>query len=99
MYKSAEYDTSSLMTGLYERFDSNAYDDDITTFTALERYVKRTLRRWHRDYAIKRTMACLSKLDDRQLADIGLSYDEIPAAARRSVADPNTRDPRAFGKM
>ena len=98
MYKIAEYETSSLTTGLYERFDASA-SDDITTFTAIERYVTAALRRWHQAYAIKRTMACLSKLDDRQLADIGLTYDDIPEAARRSVEDPDARDPRAFGKV
>ena len=98
MYKIAEYETSSLTIGLYERFDSNP-SEDITTFTALERYVAETLRRWHRAYAIRRTVACLSKLDDRQLADIGLTFDEILEAARRSVDDPDARDPRAFGKV
>jgi uncharacterized protein YjiS (DUF1127 family) len=76
------------MSGLYERFDSSAYDDDITTFTALERYVERTLRRWRARYAIARTVASLSQLDARQLHDIGLTFDEIPAAARRAVGSP-----------
>ena len=98
MYKIGDYETSSLTTGLYERFDANP-SEDITTFPALERYVASTLRRWHEAYAIRRTVACLSKLDDRQLADIGLTYDEIPEAARRSVEDPDARDPRAFGKV
>ena len=98
MYKIAEYETSSLMTGLYERFDSNA-SEDITTFTAIERWVKEALIRWHREYAIKRTIACLCKLDAGQLADIGLTRDDIPAAARRSVEHPDARDPRAFGKV
>ena len=98
MYKISEYETSSLMTGLYERFDSNPHDD-ITTFTAIERYVKAKLRHWHKEYTVKRTVACLSKLDDRQLADIGLTADEIPEAARRSVEHPDARDPRAFGKV
>ena len=99
MYKILEYETSSLTTGLYERFDANSPDSDVTTFTAVERYITATLRRWHREYAIRRTVACLSKLDDRQLADIGLTADEIPEAARRSVEHPDARDPRAFGKV
>ena len=98
MYRISEYETSSLTTGLYERFDSNPYDG-VTTFTALERYIAGTLRRWHRKYAIARTAACLSKLDDRQLADIGISFAEIPEAARRSVENPDARDPRALGKV
>ena len=99
MYKITHYETSSLTTGLYERFDSIAPVDDITTFTAIERYVTRTLRDWHREYVIRRTTACLAKLDDRQLADIGISHDQIPEAARRSVEHPDARDPRAFGKV
>ena len=97
MYKIADYEISGLPPGLYEHFDANP-SDDITTFTALERYVAATLRRWRSEYAIRRTMACLSRLDERQLADIGLSADEIPGAARRSVENPDARDPRAFDK-
>jgi len=99
MFKISEYETSSLTTGLYERFDSPSFDSDVTTFTAVERYVTEALRRWHMKYAIARTAACLSKLDDRQLADIGISADEIPEAARRAVESPDARDPRAFGKV
>ena len=99
MFKIAEYETSSLTVGLYERFDSTSPEDDITTFTALERYVTRLFRRWHREYVIARTVACLSKLDERALRDIGLTADDIPAAARRSVEHPDARDPRAFGKV
>jgi len=99
MFKYAEYDTSGLTTGLYDRFDSYSPEDDVTTFTAVERYIARTLRRWHKEYLIRRTIACLSKLDDRQLADIGLNYDEIPAAARRAVESPNARDPRGLREL
>ena len=97
MYKISEYDTSSLTTGLYERYDTNSSEIDETTFTTVERYITETLRRWQREYEIKRTVACLSKLDDRQLADIGLTFDKIPEAARRSVENPDastTRDMR-----
>jgi uncharacterized protein YjiS (DUF1127 family) len=99
MFKISEYETSSLTTGLYERFDSNSIEFDVTTFTAIERYIGETLRRWHRKYAIARTAACLSSLDARALHDIGLTTDEIPEAARRSVEEPDARDPRAFGKV
>jgi uncharacterized protein YjiS (DUF1127 family) len=94
MHKISEYDTSSLTTGLYERFDSNSSEIDVTTFTAVERYITEMLRRWNREYEIKRTVACLSKLDDRQLADIGLTFDKIPEAARRSVEKPDASTPR-----
>ena len=94
MQKMMHYDTSSLTTGLYEHFDSYS-SDDITTFTRIERYVSNMLRRWHQDQAIRRTMACLSRLDNRQLADIGITADEIPEAARRAVEAPDARDPRA----
>ena len=93
MFKIVQYDTSSLTTGLYERFDSDA-SEDITTFTALERYIAETLCRWRREYAIWRTAACLSKLDDRQLADIGLVFDGIPQGARSSGENPGALDPR-----
>lgn len=97
MYKISEYETSGLTIGLYERFDANSSDIDATTFTVVERYITETLRRWRREYAFRRTLACLSKLDDRQLADIGLTFDEIPEAARRAVESRNastTRDHR-----
>jgi uncharacterized protein YjiS (DUF1127 family) len=97
MHKISEYDTSSLTTGLYERFDLNSSGIDETTFTAVERYITETLRRWQREYEIRRTVACLSKLDDRQLADIGLTFDKIPGAARRAVENPGNRWGKSVG--
>ena len=95
MQKMMHYDTSSLTTGLYEHFDAYAYDD-VTTFTRIERYIQKAMRRWHQDQAIRRTIACLSRLDSRQLADIGITADEIPEAARQAVEAPSARDPRTM---
>ena len=95
MYKISEYETSSLMTGLYERFDpprSGAGRDRLDT---MGDRVSRAIRHWHNEYVIARTMAALAKLDADTLHDIGLSRDGIAAAARNSVEDPDLDYPQA----
>jgi len=91
----SEYDTSSLMTGLYERFDppgSGAGRDHLDTI--IDR-VRGAIRHWHNEYLIVRTMAALAKLDADTLYDIGLSRDDIAAAARNSVEHPGPDYPQA----
>ncbi|HSI40085.1 MAG TPA: DUF1127 domain-containing protein [Xanthobacteraceae bacterium] len=46
-------------------------------------YVARQVRRWH---AYRRTLAELSVLDDRTLADIAISRGDIGSVARRAAA-------------
>ena len=95
MYQIMHYETSSLTTGLYERFDpprSSAARDHPGTMT--ERIV-RVIRRWHNAYLVARTRAALVKLDDVALHDIGLSRDGIAAAARNAVENPDPDYPQA----
>ena len=91
MHKTAEFET-----GWYEQFDSYSPDDDETTYTRIERKIIEAADRWRNNVTIRRTIACLSTLDDRQLADIGISFDQIPEAARRAVEQPKARDTRTF---
>ena len=95
MYRIMEYETSSLTTGLYERFDpprSSAGKDQPGTMTD---QIVRKLRHWHNAYLIARTRAALMKLDAFTLHDIGLSRDDIPAAARNAVENPDPDYPQA----
>ena len=95
MYRIMEYETSSLTTGLYERFDpprSSADKDQLGTMTGR---IVRVIRHWHNTYVIARTRAALMKLDDFALHDIGLSRDDIAAAARNAVENPDPDYPQA----
>ena len=91
----SEYDSSSLMTGLYERFDPPGSGVDRGRPDTIADLVRRAIRHWHNEYRIARTMAALTKLDANTLHDIGLSRDDIPAAARNSVENPDPDYPRA----
>jgi uncharacterized protein YjiS (DUF1127 family) len=91
----SEYDTSSLMTGLYERFDPPGPGADRDSLDTIAVRVRRAIRHWHNEYVIARTMAALAKLDAYTLHDIGLSRDDIPAAARNSVENPDPDYPQA----
>ena len=95
MYRISEYETSSLMTGLYERFDPARSSDGRDYLDTLADQVRRHIRHWHNEYVIARTMAVLAKLDANTLHDIGLSRDEITAAARNSVENPDPDYPQA----
>ncbi|MCS0496113.1 DUF1127 domain-containing protein [Ancylobacter mangrovi] len=46
-------------------------------------FFAKQIRRWH---AYRRTLAELSQLDDRTLADINVSRGEIVSVARRAAA-------------
>jgi len=95
MYKFSEYDTSSLTTGLYERFDpprSTALKDHIG---AMIDGIGRVIRRWYNAYVTARTRAALAKLDDFALHDIGLSSNDIAAAAHNAVQNPDPDYPQA----
>jgi uncharacterized protein YjiS (DUF1127 family) len=95
MYRIMEYETSSLTTGLYERFDpprSSADRDQLGTMTGR---IVRVIRHWHNTYVIARTRVALMKLDDFALHDIGLRRDGIAAAARNAVANPDPDYPQA----
>jgi uncharacterized protein YjiS (DUF1127 family) len=95
MYQIMQYETSSLTTGLYERFDpprSRADRDQPGTMTD---QMVRVIRHWHNAYVIARTRAALMKLDAFALHDIGLSRDDIAAAARNAVANPDPDYPQA----
>ena len=98
MQKLAHFDTSPITTGLYEHFDSYRHDD-VTTFTRLERLVARAQRRWRMAQAVRRTIASLSQLDSRELADIGMTAEQIPEVAKQAVAARAARDPNAYGAM
>ena len=91
----SEYETSSLMTGLYERFDPPGPDARRNHLDTIVDSVRRAIRHWHSEYVIARTMAVLAKLDADTLHDIGLSRDDIAAAARNSVENPDTDYPQA----
>ena len=95
MYKISEYETSSLMTGLYERFDPPGSGAGRDPRGTLSDWVRQTIRHWHNEYLIARTMAVLAKLDADTLHDIGLSRDDIAAAARNSVENPDPDYPQA----
>ena len=90
----SEYETSSLMTGLYERFDPPGSDAGRDSHGTLSDRVRQTIRHWHNEYLIARTMAALAKLDADTLHDIGLSRDDIAAAARNSVENPDPDYPQ-----
>jgi uncharacterized protein YjiS (DUF1127 family) len=91
----SEYETSSLMTGLYERFDPARSSDGRDYLDTLADQVRRAIRHWHNEYLIARTMAALTKLDADTLHDIGLSRDDIAAAARNSVENLDPDYPQA----
>ena len=91
----SEYDTSSLMTGLYERFDPPRSGADRDRLDTMFDRVRRAIRHGHKEYLIARTMAALAKLDADTLHDIGLSRDDIAAAARNSVENPGPDYPQA----
>ena len=90
-----EYETSSLMTGLYERFDARGPGADRDRLDTMADRVRRAIRHWHNEYVIARTMAALAKLDADTLHDIGLSRNDIAAAARNSVENPDPDYPQA----
>lgn len=56
----------------------------------LRDFIVSTLRRWHNEYKIARTITELSELDDHILYDIGLLREEIAIAARTVVENPGT---------
>ena len=95
MYKFSEYETSSLTTGLYERFDPARSSDGMDYLDTLADQVRRAIRHWRNEYVIARTMAALAKLDADTLHDIGLSRDDIAVAARNSVENPDPEYPQA----
>ena len=88
MYKIMEYETSSLTTGLYDRFDPPRSWADRDQPGTMFDWVARVIRHWHKEYAIARTSAVLMTLDDLTLRDIGLSRAGIAVAARNAVENP-----------
>ena len=95
MYIISEYETSSLMTGLYERFDPPGSGAGRDRRDTMADRVRRAIRPWHNEYVIARTMAAVAKLDADTLHDIGLSRDDIAAAARNSVENTDPDYPQA----
>jgi uncharacterized protein YjiS (DUF1127 family) len=89
MYKIMEYETSSLTTGLYDRFDPPRSSADRDQPGTMIDGIVREIRHWHNEYVIARTTAALMKLDDFALRDIGMSRNDIAAAARNAVENPD----------
>jgi len=56
-------------------------------FVKVGRWISKLVRNWQQSVAEGRAMRELASLDDRMLADIGVTRSDIPGVVRRAHAD------------